>query len=262
MKIILRWLVSSFLVLSSVTNAQDSSAPTGLAFLAQSDWEGAVTVIDLVKFTPGGNESYDEYDRLAEEKLNSLGGEIIFRGYSTPFAGQASEREAALIGGDASVLGWDRVTLRKYPSAQAVVDMGASSEYQAAFPHRVQGVEKSLVYAFAANAMPKVPLADSRDGVYMLNLLRFNDDGGVAGYRDYGTHVSPMIQQANGAAVLNMNGLTPVISEQEIDRAILVYYPSPEVFLSMVESAEYLAIAHKRIGSIELGLNFPFSDHR
>ena len=71
----------------SGVNAQESSAPGGLAFLAQTDWEGPVTVIDLVKFKPGGEISYDEYDALAETKLKSLGGEVIFRGYSKPFEG-------------------------------------------------------------------------------------------------------------------------------------------------------------------------------
>ena len=72
----------------SSVNAQEPSAPGGLAFLAQTDWEGPVTVIDLVKFNPGGEESYDEYDALAEAKLTSLGGEVIFRGYSKPFEGR------------------------------------------------------------------------------------------------------------------------------------------------------------------------------
>lgn len=203
----------------------------------------------------------DEYDALAEAKLTSLGGEVIFRGYSKPFEGRGADRAAARIGGDPSVLGWDRVTMRKYPSAKAVVEMGSSGEYRAALPHRTQGVERSLVYAFGGNAMPRVPAADSSDAVYMLNLLRFND-GGEAGYSDYGRSVVPLMRQAGGRSVLGMTGLTAVISEQEIDRMILVFYPSPENFLSMVESPEFLAAMYKRSDSVELGLNLPFSDYR
>ena len=58
------------------------------------------------------------------------------------------------------------------------------------------------------------------------------------------------------------DGLTAVISAEEIDRMILVRYPSPEMFLEMVTSAEYRAIAHKRTDSIELGLLFPFEKRR
>lgn len=233
-----------------------------IQWLSETEREGPVTVIDLVKFNPGGEGSYDEYDALAEAKLNSLGGEVIFRGLSKPFAGKRSDREGGRIGADPTVLGWDRVTMRKYPSAKAVVEMGSSTEYQAAFPHRAQGVEKSLVYAFGGDAMSLVPAADSADAVYMLNLLRFKENGGEAGYQDYGRSVGPLMQKAGGRPVLSMTGLTPVISDQEIDRLILVLYPSAESFLSMVESPEYLAIVHKRLDSIDLGLNFPFSDHR
>ncbi|MFP6582932.1 MAG: DUF1330 domain-containing protein [Candidatus Hydrogenedentota bacterium] len=237
------------LIVSLSLQAQESSPPGGLAFLAQSDHEGPVTVIDLVKFKPDGEESYNKYDALAEAKLTSLGGEVIFRGYSKPVEGRDSAS-------------WDRVTMRKYPSAKVVVEMGSSSEYRVAFPHRMQGVEKSLVYAFGGNAMPRVATAESSDAVYMLNLLRFNDNGGMAGYNDYGLHAMPLIRQTKARPVLSMNGLTAVISEEEIDRMILVMYPSPDSFLSMITSPEYRAIAHKRTDSIELGLLFPFSDHR
>ena len=48
-------------------NAQVSGEVEVLAFLAQSDMEGPVTVVDFVKFKPGGEETYDRYDALAEE---------------------------------------------------------------------------------------------------------------------------------------------------------------------------------------------------
>ena len=238
-----------FFIVSLPLQAQESSAPGGLALLAQSDWEGPVTVIDLVRFKPDGEKNYDAYDALAEAKLKSLGGEVIFRGSSIPVEGRDSSS-------------WDRVTMRKYPSAKAVVEMGSSSEYRAAFPHRIQGVAKSLVYAFAGKVMPRVAAAESSDVVYMLNLLRFKDNEGEAGYRDYGLSVWPLLRQVGARPVLSMNGLAAIISEDEIDRMILVMYPSPKSFLSMVKSTEYRAISHKRTDSIELGLLFPISDDR
>jgi len=240
-------LLSAFLITG--LQAQESSAPGGLAWLAQSDMEGPVTVIDLVKFKPGGEESYDTYDTLAEAKLTSLGGGVVFRGSSKSVDGLDSSS-------------WDRVTMRKYPSAAAVVEMGASSEYRAAFPHRLQGVEASLVYAFAGATTPRVTAETSADAVYMLNLLRFKEEDGEAGYGDYGSSVIPLLRQRGAGPVLMGNGLTAVISAEEIDRMILVRYPSPEMFLEMVTSAEYRAIAHKRTDSIELGLLFPFEKPR
>jgi len=243
-------------------NAQEPSEVEGLSFLAQSDTEGPVTVIDLVKFKPGGEETYDRYDSLAEEKLIALGGEVIFRGYSSPFDGSANEREASRHGADPSNLGWDRVTMRKYPSASAAVEMGASDEYRAALPKRAEAIEDSVVYAFGGDRMRNVPLSESPDTVYMLNLLRFNNEGGVAGYGDYGSSVGPLIRGANGSIVMSATGITPIVSNQEIDRMILLAYPSHEAFLSMVQSDTYRTISHKRTNSIELGLNFPFSDRK
>ena len=73
----------------------------GLAYLAESDREGPVTLIDLVKFKPGGEASYEKYDALAEKKLTSLEGEVTFRGSSIPIEGR-------------DYTSWDRVTLRSY----------------------------------------------------------------------------------------------------------------------------------------------------
>jgi uncharacterized protein (DUF1330 family) len=152
--------------------------------------------------------------------------------------------------------------MRKYPSAKAVVEMGSSEEYRAAYPKRVQGVEKALVYAFGPGSMRKVAVSDSANTVYMLNLLRFKDDGGEAGYSDYGRSATPVLIKSKARPVLDMRGLTAVISEEEMDRLILVKYASPETFLSMIRSADYRAVAHKRTNAIELGLLFPFSDQR
>ena len=71
-----------------------------------------------------------------------------------------------------------------------------------------------------------VPQPDSGDSVYMLNLLRFKNDGGeMQYYREYGAQVGPMIAKRNGGVVLNLKGIGPVIANEEIDRLILVRYP-------------------------------------
>lgn len=239
----------AFLASASITHAQNAG---GLAALAESGVEGPVIVIDLVKFKPEGEARYDEYDAIAEAKVKSLGGEYVFRGSAKAVPGVDNK--------------WDRLTMRKYPSVQAVMDMGSSTEYRGAFPHRMAGVSASFVYAFSGEpsggsqgGASVVQPPESEDAVYMLNLLRFTDGGGeMKYYREYGANVMPMITERKGGPEINLKGIGFVIADEEIDRLILVRYPSVASFRDMITSDEYQAIAHLRTESIELGLLFPF----
>ncbi len=227
----------------------------GVEALAQSGVEGAVVVADLVKFRPDGAARYAIYDQVAEAKLESLGGEVIFRG------------DAARVGGLASDE-WDRVTFRKYPSVAAVMALASSEEYQGAFPNRVAGVERSFVYAFSGelpsfgqsnpgvHPMNVVAAPAASDAVYMLNLLRFKEDGGE---RKFFTEYGAPRGGHRPTPVLMAKGITAIIGEEVVDRLILVYYPSASVFTEMVRSAEYQAVSHLRTEAIELGLIWPFS---
>ena len=240
--------------------AGTATAQGGLAALTEAGVKGPVVVVDLVKFKPGGEEEYNAYDKLAEAKLISLGGEVVFRGSAkAPPPLDSTE--------------WDRVTFRKYPTPEAVLQMGGSKEYQAAFPHRFAAVEKSFVYAFSGelpsfgSATPGqdpmvVPAAPpSGDAVYMLNLLRFKDDAGKAMYyQQYGAKATQFIRALGGGPVIILKGIAPVIADEEIDRLILVMYPSAEAFRGMVTSSDYQAIMHLRTDAIELGLVWPFSN--
>ncbi len=233
--------------------AQNTS---GLAALAESGVNGPVIVADLVAFKPDGEARYDQYDAIAEKKVISLGGEYVFRGSAKEVPGIDNK--------------WDRLTLRKYPSVKAVIEMGSSTEYRGAFPHRMASVAESFVYAFGFepytksrnvgnDAMTVVPPPKSDDAVYMLNLLRFKEDDGESKYfNEYGAKAIAMITARNGWPVLSVQGIGPVIATEQIDRLILVRYPSVESFRDMIESEEYQLIAHLRAESIQLGLLFPF----
>ena len=168
----MKTIVYVFAILACCTSLS-ASAQRGLAALAEAGVEGPVVVVDLVKFKPDGAARYAIYDEIAEAKLKDLGGEVIFRGVAANVPPLPSDE-------------WDRVTFRKYPSMQAVMDMGSSKEYQGAFPNRLASVEKSFVYAFSGempsfdegskpcvHPMNVVPAPATSDTVYMLNLLRF-----------------------------------------------------------------------------------------
>jgi uncharacterized protein (DUF1330 family) len=247
-------LVALTLIASTLAHAQTAG---GLTAIVESGVEGPVIVIDLVKFKPDGEERYNQYDAIAKTKVISLGGEYVFRGFAREIPGIESK--------------WDRLTMRKYPNAKAVMEMGSSTEYRSAFPHRMASVSESFVYAFsgelpavlgsdASDPMRPIAPPKSADAVYMLNLLRFQDDGGeMRYYREYGANVMPMITERDGGPEINLKGIGAVIANEEIDRLILVRYPSVASFREMISSDAYQKIAHLRTESIELGLLFPFT---
>ncbi len=69
-------------------------------------------------------------------------------------------------------------------------------------------------------------------------------------------------QHGNDASPLNRDLADDLRHERKVALKVQVQLNSPENFLSMVESPEFLAVLYKRSDSVELGLNFPFSDHR
>ena len=259
--------ISIIALIISVSAVAQNAPPAGggIGALLQAGVEGPVVVMDLVKFKSGGEAKYDIYDGIAEEKVKSLGGAVVFRGTAREVPGMKS--------GSIDSQSWDRVTFRKYPSMQAVMAMAASTEYQGAFPNRLASVENSFVYAFSGELpsfeggpppgnfpMPNLQPPPSSDTVYMLNLLRFTSEAGREQYYSkYGAATSPLINKRGGGAVYFLKGVGPVISDEKIDRLILVTYPSTESFVDMITSDEYRAIAHLRTDAIELGLLFPFS---
>lgn len=239
---------------------QLSDAQGGLGVLARSGVKGPVVVVDLVKFKPDGAARYAIYDEIAEAKLKELGGSVLFRGDAVNISIAPAEE-------------WDRVTFRKYPSMDAVMAMAQSKEYQGALPNRLASVEKSFVYAYSgelpalggrpspgSHPMGVVPEPESEETIYMLNLLRFKKDGGQdAFFLKYGAASGRHLGEVGAAPVLVLKGLGAVIPQEEVDRLILVKYPSVKLFVEMVTSDEYQKILPLRADAIELGLIWAFS---
>lgn len=225
--------------------SQDAPAGGGLGAMAASGVKGPVVVIDIVKFKKGGESEYDIYDGIAEKKLTSLGGEVVFRGRGAKVEGLSS--------GD-----WDRVTFRKYPTVQAVLQMGGSKEYQGAFPHRMASVSESYVYAFSgelaslADPMKVVAAPEPAGAVYVLNLVRFKGEEGEAAYfGQYGSKALPLITALGGGMEANMKGLGAVIAPESLDQMMLIRFPSAAALANMFTSSEYEALVPIRKNALE-----------
>src|SRR6476469_1251388 len=93
--------------------------------------------------------------------------------------------------------------------------------------------------AFSARAGEDSP-------VTMLNLLRFEPDGGEERYAEYGAAVMPLLEKAGGRAVFLGEAALPLLGEGRWDSVLLIEYPSRGAFLEMIASPEYQAIGHLR----------------
>jgi uncharacterized protein (DUF1330 family) len=94
--------------------------PSGadLARMVEEDPGGPVVMLNLLRFTPDGRASYDEYSRRAGRFLKRHGAELLYAGDGgTPLV--AEEGQA-----------WDAVLVVRYPSRAAFSRMVADPEYQ------------------------------------------------------------------------------------------------------------------------------------
>jgi uncharacterized protein (DUF1330 family) len=100
--------------------------------------------------------------------------------------------------------------------------------------------------AFAARGAEDAP-------VVMLNLLRFQPDGGRERYAEYGAAVAPMVERLGGRVVFAGDPDVALLGEHSWDMVLLVEYPTRGAFLEMIGSDEYQAIAHLRTEALVKG---------
>jgi uncharacterized protein (DUF1330 family) len=92
--------------------------------------------------------------------------------------------------------------------------------------------------------------------VVMVNLLKFNQPGGLERYLQYGQEVAPHLERAGGK--VRYGGAAPavVIGDGERpwwDAILIVEYPSPAAFIEMVTDEDYLKVHEHRAAALERG---------
>ena len=96
-------------------------------------------------------------------------------------------------------------------------------------------------------------LAEDPGGpVVMLNLLRFQPDGGRARYDDYVAHFTKTATPFGAEVLYVGDGSTALVAEQgqEWDAVLLVRYPSRQAFSDMVRDPAYGEGTHLRTGAL------------
>jgi uncharacterized protein (DUF1330 family) len=109
--------------------------PEQLAAIAADDRDGAVVMLNLVKYRqPDGRDEYLVYSRGFISLLKGCGGTILWAGDVTGVA----------LGDDAAD-DWDYAVLVQYPDRRAFVDVMSSDEYAAINVHRRAGLSRHVI---------------------------------------------------------------------------------------------------------------------
>ena len=92
--------------------------------------------------------------------------------------------------------------------------------------------------------------------VVMVNLLKFNDTGGVDSYRRYGVEVAPHLERVGGRIVYSGSNPHCVIGDDARpwwDAILIVEYPSPQAFVDMVTDPGYQKVHEHRAAALSQG---------
>ena len=87
--------------------------------------------------------------------------------------------------------------------------------------------------------------------ILMVNLLKFNPDGGAEEYTKYITGVRPVLQNVGARILISGEAATCLIGNGDWDMIAVVEYPSPAVFFKMVNSDEDQAVHNHREAGLE-----------
>lgn len=111
--------------------------PTGQdlkRFIAE-DPGGAVVMLNLLRFKPGGRASYESYAREVGPFLQRVGAEVLYVG----------DCDTTLVAPDSHE--WDVILIVRYPSRAAFTQMVADPDYQGITGLRTEALEAAVLEA-------------------------------------------------------------------------------------------------------------------
>ena len=98
----------------------------------------------------------------------------------------------------------------------------------------------------------KLLAEDAGGPVVMLNLLRYDPDGGRERYAEYAAKTAPHLERVGGELLYAGDCSTALVTPEGFnwDTMLAVRYPSRQAFLDMVADPEYLEISKIRTGAL------------
>lgn len=100
-------------------------------------------------------------------------------------------------------------------------------------------------------ALAALAASPSSGPVVMLNLLKFKRGGGSKAYARYSDAFQEVLERAGGRFVYLGRATELLISGEDWDAVALVQYPSRKVFLELIATPEYTALARHRDEGLE-----------
>jgi uncharacterized protein (DUF1330 family) len=205
-----------------------------------------VVMLNLLEYADDGGELYASYGRIAWQQIKERGGSILYSG--------------APVLHDPAAGHWDRVIFVQYPTRATFIDMMADPDYRKGLPHRRAGLRRTVLYAFErAPDGPPLEAVTPRaaEEIFVLNLLRFEPEGGREEYQKYGEVVLPMVLERGGAPVLMLDAQLPLVSEETWDDLYLVRYPEIGTLQAMVATEAWQTANQDRMRGLDLTWAFP-----
>jgi uncharacterized protein (DUF1330 family) len=138
-----------------MSNASVMPTPEQIAALADNGPEGAIVMVNLLKYRRGaryepdakearetltGREAYQRYALTALRCVAEAGGGIVWMG----------AQALVFIGGPEQ--DWDEVVCVRYPSRKKFLEMVARPDYRAVTYHRDAGLERTALLCCAAGS--------------------------------------------------------------------------------------------------------------
>ena len=223
--------------------------------MAQLPDDGPILILSLLEFAPDrGRERYAKYWGVASAAIQDHGGMVLYHG----------ER---ILGLDDASAGWDSVVCTHYPSRAAYLDLQRDAAYREARPDRQTALTRRLLYvarpgflSAKPSSMPPisdpVTVADDNE-IFLINLMRFRGQQGLAEYAKYSAVVGPEIRKRGGGPVYLLEGELPLVSDGFWHNIGLIRYPDIETVRSMSASEKWQAANEDRNNGLHDTIAFP-----
>ena len=235
--------------------ARVNPSKVALQQLADQPDDTPIIMLNLLRFRPRGDATiYSLYGKEAGPEVAKVGS---FIGY---YGGVITDLDPALDF-DSS---YDAVVMPVYHRRDSYLSLQRSSIYQLVIPYRTAGTSRRTLYALrdgdklfqdthyiAEMDASRRALPTTAGDVYLIDVVRFANNGGRERFRAWAESVHPLLQEAGATPLLSVEAEVPVLSEEYWDHCILTHFPSLEAVTTVYSSRQWHSAKAARQASLD-----------